>query len=140
MYSLLSQRRLRWLGHVHGMNDGRILKEVLHGQLTTGESKLVEIDPHNLEVATSDRACWRWTVKDVIERADLKRHKKAEKKRARRKRTPLCPPPTSSALCAVETATRTLAHTVTQDIASPQALFPETSPANNVRCEENGFS
>ena len=65
MYSLLSQRRLRWLGHVHRMNDRRILKEVLHGQLTTGESKLTEIDPNNLEVATSDRACWRWTVKEV---------------------------------------------------------------------------
>ena len=65
MYSLLSQRRLRWLGHVHRMNDRRILKEVLQGQLTTGESKLIETDPNNLEVATSDRSCWRWTVKEV---------------------------------------------------------------------------
>lgn len=99
MYSLLSQRRLRWLGHVHRMNDGRILKEVLHGQLTTGESKLVGIDPNNLEVATSDRARWRRTVKDVIERADLKRYKKAEKKRTRRKNNSTLP--SSDFICAV---------------------------------------
>ena len=99
MYSLLSQRRLRWLGHVHRMNDRRILKEVLHGQLTTGESKLIEIDPNNLEVATSDRACWRRTMKEVIERADLKRHKKAEKKRARRKNNSTLP--SSDFICAV---------------------------------------
>ena len=29
MYSLLSQRRLRWLGHVQNMDGGRISKEVL---------------------------------------------------------------------------------------------------------------
>ena len=67
MFSLLSQRHVHVQrhGHVHRMNDRRILKEVLHGQLTTGESKLIETDPNNLEVATSDRACWRWTVKEV---------------------------------------------------------------------------
>ena len=29
MYSVLSQRRLRWLGHGHNMDDGRISKKVL---------------------------------------------------------------------------------------------------------------
>ena len=37
--SLLSQRRLRWFGHVHRMDDGHIPKDVLYGQLTTGVKK-----------------------------------------------------------------------------------------------------
>ncbi|XP_019625432.1 PREDICTED: uncharacterized protein LOC109470795 [Branchiostoma belcheri] len=36
MYALLSQRRLRWLGHVSRMDDGRIPKDVLYGELATG--------------------------------------------------------------------------------------------------------
>ena len=40
MHFLLSQRRLRWLGHVHWMDDGRIPKEVLYGQLTAGVRKV----------------------------------------------------------------------------------------------------
>jgi len=30
MYTLLRQRRLRWLGHVHRMEDGRIPKDILY--------------------------------------------------------------------------------------------------------------
>ena len=33
MYSLLRQRRLRWLGHVFRMKDGRLPKDILYGQL-----------------------------------------------------------------------------------------------------------
>ena len=36
MYTLLSQRRLRWLGHVHRMANGRIPKYMLYGELVTG--------------------------------------------------------------------------------------------------------
>ena len=36
MHSLLSQRRLRWLGHVRRMEDGRLPKDILYGQLTSG--------------------------------------------------------------------------------------------------------
>ena len=35
MYTLLSQRRLRWLGHVHRMSNGRIPKDMLYGDLVT---------------------------------------------------------------------------------------------------------
>ncbi|XP_047497854.1 uncharacterized protein LOC125044938 [Penaeus chinensis] len=37
MFTLLRQRRLRWLGHVHRMEDGRIPKDILYGELTTGK-------------------------------------------------------------------------------------------------------
>ena len=35
MYTLLRQRRLRWLGHVHRMDYGRIPKDLLYGEFGT---------------------------------------------------------------------------------------------------------
>ena len=84
------------------MDVGLIPKEVLYGQLTTGvrkvglptlpfmnackrDLKACEIDPNNWEVAASDRGRWGRTVKEGIVKADVKRHQKAEEKRARRK-------------------------------------------------------
>ena len=37
MYTLLRQRRMRWIGHVHRMEDGRIPKDVLYGELAVGK-------------------------------------------------------------------------------------------------------
>ena len=36
MYTLLRQRRLRWLGYFRHMDDGRIPKYILYGELTLG--------------------------------------------------------------------------------------------------------
>ena len=40
MYTLLRQRRLRWLGHVRRMDDGRIPKDVLYGELAEEKEAL----------------------------------------------------------------------------------------------------
>ena len=39
MFTLLRQRRLRWLGHVRRMEDGRIPKDILYGQLASGKRR-----------------------------------------------------------------------------------------------------
>ena len=36
MFALLSKRHLRWLGHVSRMQDGRLPKDILFGELATG--------------------------------------------------------------------------------------------------------
>ena len=36
MFNMLAKRRLRWLGHVARMEDGRIPKDMLYGELATG--------------------------------------------------------------------------------------------------------
>ncbi|KAI8482321.1 hypothetical protein Bbelb_399120 [Branchiostoma belcheri] len=80
MYALLSQRRLRWLGHVSRMDDGRIPKDVLYGELATGarpagrpvlrykdvlkrDMKAGGIDQTSWETVAADRSRWRQAVK-----------------------------------------------------------------------------
>jgi hypothetical protein len=75
MFATLSQRRLRWLGHVCRMDDGRIPKDILYGELATGtqptsrpalrykdvckrDLKSCNINPADLETASSDRSSW----------------------------------------------------------------------------------
>ena len=43
LYTLLKQRRMRWQGHVTRMEDGRIPKDLLYGELATG--KVQQDDP-----------------------------------------------------------------------------------------------
>ena len=38
LYTLLKQRRMRWLGHVTRMKDSRIPKDLLYGELAIGKS------------------------------------------------------------------------------------------------------
>ena len=121
MYAMLTQRRLRWLGHVCRMDDGRIPKDIMYGELATGtrptgrptlrykdvckrDLKTCSISPGNLESATADRTLWRSTVKAGVKQAELKRESQWEVKRTRRRQrlqsAPIPPTPTNDFTCA----------------------------------------
>ena len=102
MYTLLRQRRLRWLGHVRRMEDGRIPKDILFGELalgrrTTGrphlrykdvcirDMKAVDIDIMSWEGLAADRTEWRNALKQHLETGEEKLMAAAADKRARRK-------------------------------------------------------
>ncbi len=114
MYTLLSQRRLRWLGHVHRIANGRIPKDMLYGELVTETStagrqylryrdtckrdmKVAEIDITTWEVAADDRGHWRAVVKTGMKRAEENRSVHEAVKREKRKQKSSHPeqPPTA---------------------------------------------
>ncbi|XP_052712455.1 uncharacterized protein LOC128186658 [Crassostrea angulata] len=79
MFTLLRQRRLRWLGHVRRMDDGRIPKDILYGELRSGkrstgrpqlrfkdvvkrDMKALDIDVRSWEDLAADRPRWTSTL------------------------------------------------------------------------------
>ena len=104
MFGLLSLRRLRWLGHVTGMQDGRIPKDILHGELKTGtrptgrlhlrfkdvckrDIKPSSINPTNHKSTATDRDSWSFKVKISVRLSEEKRIAEWEDKRWRRQLT-----------------------------------------------------
>ena len=79
LHTLLKQRRMRWLGHVTRMKDGRIPKDLLYGELATGKRptgqpqlrfkdvckrdlQALGISTDSWEVTATDINAWRHTV------------------------------------------------------------------------------
>ena len=102
MFALLTQRRLRWLGHVRRMEDGRLPKDVLYGQLTSGsravgrpmlrfkdvckrDMRSADIDPETWEETAADRSAWRQAVRSGVERAEAKRDQQWRDRRERQR-------------------------------------------------------
>ena len=99
---LLTQRRMRWLGHVGRMEDGRIPKDVLYGELSSGSRSVgrpllrykdvckrdlvgAGIDFRELERNVADRANWRKVVSDGVAAAEERRALDAAARRTRRR-------------------------------------------------------
>ena len=102
LYTLLRQRILRWLGHVHHMDDGRIPKVILYGELASGrrstgrpqlrykdvvkrDMKALDTNTATWEDTAADRATWRSTLKQHPKTGEEKVMNATADKRAFRK-------------------------------------------------------
>ncbi|XP_067896428.1 uncharacterized protein [Heterodontus francisci] len=98
IYILLSLRRLRWLGHVSYMEDGRIPKDTLYSELVTGirptgrpclcfkdvckrDMKSCDIDHKSWESVASDRQSWQTAIKAGLKSGESKRLSSWQEKR-----------------------------------------------------------
>lgn len=102
MYTLLRQRRLRWLGHVRRMADGRIPKDILYGELELGSRPVgrpklrfrdvckrdmlaIGLPPDNWEPLAEDRSKWKKSCRHALQAGERKLNDEADVKRAKRK-------------------------------------------------------
>ena len=82
IFTLLSQRRLRWLGHVRRMDDGRIPKNLLYGELASGSRSQGRLRLRYKDTCKRDMKCNRnpvveesCTVSGLLARRCTIRHK-----------------------------------------------------------------
>ena len=109
MYILLRQRRLRWLGHISRMQDGRIPKDLLYGELASGkrawgrpqqrfkdvckkDMKALDMDVNGWEDLAQDRPRWRQELTHSLSRGEKKLRLASEEHRTRRKNSEQAPP------------------------------------------------
>ena len=93
MYTLLCQRRLRWLGHVLRMQDSRIHKDLLFGghRRAQGRPHLRYkdvskcIDVKGWEGLAEDRLQWRQALSRGLHRAEENIRLASDEKRTKRK-------------------------------------------------------
>ena len=102
LYTLIMQRRLRWLGHVYRMEDGRIPKDLLYGHLASGKratgrpqlrckaickrgKQAIAIDTDTWEDLAADRSRWRCILTYYLKSGEKRLLSAAEEKLPRRK-------------------------------------------------------
>ncbi len=113
MSAILSEKRLRWLGHVRRMGPGRIPRDLLYGELAEGsrligrprlrykdickkDMKLSDINIDTWESRAEDRSAWHFVVRQGVQKAEETRIKNLATKRVKRKEKQLQPQLASS--------------------------------------------
>ena len=93
IYKLIKQWRMQWPGHVTRMEDGRIPKNLLYGELATDQLQLcfkkvckrdlqaLVINTDSWKVIATDRDAWRHTIKVGLSQYEESQRVKAEEKR-----------------------------------------------------------
>ena len=116
LHTTLSERRLRWLGHVRRMDAGRIPKDLLYGELMEGQRKTGRpklrfkdvlkrdlknsaINLNTWESQADDRQAWRLAVKQGTAGKESRRIEHAVNKRAKRKQRSEQPQQPSAYTC-----------------------------------------
>ena len=145
MFAMLSERRLRWLGHVKRMEPGRTPKDILYGELAEGKRKagrpllrykdtckrdlkLCGIDIDTWEKRANDRLAWRQAVRQGVRGAEENRREAAVQKRQNRKegRSQPSQPSHMFAQSATETADRGSASSATHAVVNDSDTVPSS--------------
>ncbi len=91
LWTVIRRRRLRWIGHLRRMDDSRIPKSILFGELAAGKRSVGHpllrykdsikrdlkdfgITPNTWELLADDRASWRSSIKAGAARSALNFH------------------------------------------------------------------
>ena len=140
MFTLLRQRRLRWLGHVYRMEDGRIPKDILYGELASGrrskgrpqlhyedvckrDVKALDINTNSWEDLAADRMMWRSTLNQHLKTGEKKLvNVEAGRRAGRKERNNSNRPETTHKINATSVA----------EIVSPTSVSTTTSDAATI--------